>query len=119
MSYVDGFVLPVPKKNMEAYRKMAQKASKIWMEHGALDYRECVGDDLDVKMGLSFPKGIKSKPGETIVFAYIVYKSRAHRDKVNAKVMKDPRIQDMCDPKDTPFDCKRMIYGGFKTIVEG
>jgi uncharacterized protein YbaA (DUF1428 family) len=116
--YVDGFVLPVPKKKIAAYRRMAQKASKIWKEHGALEYRECVGDDLAVKFGLSFLKGTKTKPGETIVFAYIVYKSRAHRDSVNAKVMKDPRIGGMCDPKDMPFDCKRMIYGGFKTIVE-
>jgi uncharacterized protein YbaA (DUF1428 family) len=117
-NYIDGFVLPVPKNKVETYRRMAQKASKIWKEHGALEYRECVGDDLNIKMGLSFPKGIKSKPNETIVFAYIVYKSRAHRDKVNAKVMKDPRIAGMCDMNDMPFDCKRMIYGGFKTIVE-
>ena len=117
MNYVDGFLLAVPKKKLAAYKSMASKASKIWLEHGALDYRECVGDDLNVKMGLPFPKGIKTKPGETVVFAYIVYKSRAHRDRVNAKVMKDKRIQDMCDPKDTPFDVNRMMYGGFKTIV--
>ena len=115
--YVDGFVLPVPKKNLAAYRRMAQKASKIWREHGAIAYRECVGDDLNVKAGLSFPAGIKTKPGETVVFAYITYKSRAHRDKVNAKVMKDPRISGMCDPKEMPFDCARMLYGGFTTIV--
>jgi uncharacterized protein YbaA (DUF1428 family) len=115
--YVDGFVLPVPKKNVAAYRAMAKKAGRIWREHGALEYRECVGDDLDVKMATPFPKGIKTKPGETIVFAYIVYKSRAHRDKVNAKVMKDPRLSEMCDPKDMPFDCGRMLYGGFNTIV--
>lgn len=115
--YVDGFVLPVPKKNIGAYRRLAQKASKIWREHGALDYCECVGDDLAVKFGVPFPKQIKSKSGETVVFAYIVYKSRVHRDRVNAKVMKDPRIAGMCDPKDMPFDCKRMVYGGFKTIV--
>ena len=117
MNYVDGFVLPVPKKNLAAYRRMAQKASKIWMEHGALDYREAVGDDLNVKCGLPFHKGTKVKAGETVVFAYIVYKSKGDRDRVNAKVMKDPRIQEMCDPKDTPFDVKRMMYGGFKTIV--
>jgi len=117
-SYVDGFVLPLPKKNLAAYRRMAKAASKVWRDHGALDYRECVGDDLSVKVGLPFPKGIKSKPGETIVFAFIVYKSRAHRDQVNAKVMKDPRIAEMCDEKSVPFDCARMIYGGFKTIVE-
>jgi uncharacterized protein YbaA (DUF1428 family) len=116
--YVDGFVLPVPKRNINAYRRMAQKASKIWKGHGALDYKECLGDDLNIKFCTPFPKGIRSKAGETIVFAYIVYKSRAHRDKVNAAVMKDPRINEMCDPKNMPFDCKRMLYGGFKVIVE-
>ncbi len=118
MSYVDGFVLPVPTKNLDAYREMAKKASKIWREHGALEYRECVGDDLDVKFGVPFTRQMKAKPGETIVFAWIVYKSKAHRNSVNAKVMKDPRITEMCpDPKNMPFDCKRMLYGGFKTIV--
>ena len=117
-NYIDGFVLPVLRKNIAAYRRMAAKASRIWKEHGALDYKECVGDDLDIKFCLPFPKGIKSKPGETVVFSYIVYKSRKHRDAVNAKVMKDPRIAAMCDPKDMPFDCKRMLYGGFKAIVE-
>lgn len=116
--YVDGFVLPVPKKNIAAYARMAKKASKIFRGHGALEYKECVSDHLDVPFALPFPKGIKSKPGETVVFSYIVYKSRAHRDKVNAKIMKDPRIRDLCDPKDMPFDCHRMLYGGFKTIVE-
>ena len=116
--YVDGFVIPVPKKKIAAYAKIARKAGKIWREHGALDYKECVGDDLNVKMAMTFPKGIKTKPGETIVFSYIVYKSRKHRDTVNAKVMKDPRIAAMGDPKDMPFDVKRMLYGGFKTIVE-
>jgi uncharacterized protein YbaA (DUF1428 family) len=116
---VDGFVLPVPKKNIAAYTRIAKNASRIWMEHGALEYKECVGDNLNVKMGMPFPKGIKGKHGETIVFAYIVYKSRAHRDQVNAKVMKDPRVHQMCDPKDMPFDCERMLYGEFKTIVEG
>jgi uncharacterized protein YbaA (DUF1428 family) len=116
--YVDGFVVPVPKKHLPAYRRMASKAGKIWREHGALEYRECVGDDLEVSQALPFPKGIKTKPGETVVFAYIVYQSRAHRDKVNAKVMKDPRVAEMCDPKDMPFDGARMLYGGFKTIVE-
>ena len=114
--YVDGFVLPVPKKNINAYRRMAQKAGKVWREHGALEFRECVGGDLNVKMGLPFPRGIKIRPGETVVFSWIVYKSRDHRDRVNAKVMKDPRIAQM--PKTMPFDVKRMIYGGFKTIVE-
>ena len=117
MSYVDGFVLPVPKKNLAAYKKLAQKASKLWREHGALEYRECIGEDLKVKFGIPFTRLAKTKPGETVVFAYITYKSRAHRDQVNAKVMKDPRIQTMCDPKKMPFDCKRMCYGGFKTIV--
>jgi uncharacterized protein YbaA (DUF1428 family) len=116
--YVDGFVLPVPKKSVNAYRRMAQKAGKIWREHGALEYRECVGDDLDVKMAMPFTRGIKVKPDETVVFAWIVYQSRAHRDRVNAKVMKDPRVAVLCDPKDMPFDTKRMLYGGFKTIVE-
>jgi uncharacterized protein YbaA (DUF1428 family) len=117
-NYVDGFVLPLPKKNIAAYTRMAKQASKIWKEHGALDYKECLGDDLNIKFCLPFPKGIRSKPGETIVLAYIVYKSRAHRDRVNAAVMKDPRINEMCDPKNMPFDCKRMLYGGFKAIVE-
>jgi len=117
-NYVDGFVVPVPRKKLPAYIRMAKKASKIWKELGALDYKECVGDDLNIKFCLPFPKGIKTKPGETVFFSYIVYKSRAHRDAVNAKVMKDPRIAEMCNPKDMPFDCKRMLYGGFKAIVE-
>ena len=117
-NYVDGFVVPVPRKKLPAYLRMAKKASKIWKEHGALDYKECVGDDLNIKFCMPFPKGIKLKAGETVFFSYIVYKSRAHRDAVNAKVMKDPRIGEMCDPKDMPFDCQRMLYGGFKAIVE-
>ena len=116
--YVDGYVLPVPKKNLTTYRRIAQKAGKIWREHGALDYRECVGDDLKVKWGVPFPRQMKLKPGETVVFSYIVFKSRAHRDSVNAKVMKDPRLAAMMDASSMPFDCKRMLYGGFKTIVE-
>ncbi len=117
MAYVDGFVLPIPKKNLAAYRRLAQKAGKIWREHGALEYRECTGDDLDVKGGpLPFPKMVKLKPGETIVFAWIVYKSRAHRDRVNAKVMQDPRLP--CEAKSMPFDLKRMACGGFKVLVE-
>ena len=118
MSYVDGFVLVVPTKNLAAYRRMAQKAGKIWREHGALDYRECVADDLKVKVGLPFQKVMKPKRGETVVFSYIVYKSRAHRDAVNKKVMADPRLTEDMDTKNMPFDCKRMTYGGFKTIVE-
>lgn len=116
--YVDGFVLPVPKKNVKAYFGMAKKAGKIWRAHGALEYRECVGDDLKVKMGLPFPRLARIKPGETVVFSWIVYKSRAHRDRVNDKVMKDPRIAGMCNGQSMPFDVKRMAYGGFKVMVE-
>ena len=118
MSYVDGFLLPVPKKHLRAYARMAKQAGKIWRKHGALDYKECVGDDLKVKMGTPFPRTIKLKPGETVVFSYIMFKSRAHRDRVNAKVMKDPRLAEMMDPKDMPFDVKRMNYGGFTVLVE-
>jgi uncharacterized protein YbaA (DUF1428 family) len=114
MSYVDGFLLPVPRKNLAAYRRMAAKAGKIWREHGALEYRECVGDDLDVKYGLPFPKAMKLKAGEIPVFSWIVYKSKGDRDRVNAKVMKDPRM----DAKSMPFDLKRMAYGGFKILVD-
>jgi len=117
MNYVDGYVLPVPKKNLSVYRQIAQKAGKIWREHGALEYRECVGDDLKPGWGVTYPKMIKAKPGETIVFSYVVFKSRAHRDKVNAKVMKDKRLQEMMDASSMPFDCKRMAYGGFKVLV--
>jgi len=115
MSYVDGFVLVVPKKKIALYKKIARKAGRIWREHGALDYRECVGDDLKVKFGLPFPKLTKAKAGETVVFSYIVYKSRAHRDKVNAKVMADKRLK--MEGTEMPFDMKRMAYGGFKTMV--
>ena len=116
MGYVDGYVLPVPKNKLKAYRRLAQQAAKLWREHGALDYKECVGDDLTTKMGVPFTK--HAKAGETVIFAYILFKSRTHRDRVNAKVMKDPRIQNMCDPKDMPFDVKRMVYGGFKVLVD-
>jgi uncharacterized protein YbaA (DUF1428 family) len=116
--YVDGFVLPVPKKKVEAYRRIAQKAGKIWREHGALEYRECVGEDLKTKMGVPFPRAARAKTGETVVFSWIVFKSRADRDRVNAKVMKDPRLAPMMDPKAMPFDVKRMVYGGFEVIVE-
>jgi len=118
--YVDGFVIPIPKKNVEAYRRMAKKASVVWKDHGALDYRECVGDDLTPKGIVHvFPRAARCKPGETVVFSWIVYKSRAHRDRVLAKVMQDPRIAKMMDPeKPMPFDPKRMAYGGFKIIVE-
>jgi len=118
MQYVDGFVLVVPKKNLNAYVQMAKKAGTIWREHGALDYKECVGDDLKVKMGVPFPRMMRVTPGETVVFSYIVYKSRTHRDRVNAKVMKDPRMSGICDEKSMPFDIKRMAYGGFNMIVD-
>lgn len=118
MAYVDGYVLPVPKKKLQVYRRMAQRAAKIWREHGALEYRECVGDDLNVKWGLPFGKAMKTRPGETVVFAYVVFRSKAHRDKVNAKVMEDPRLTEGIDLKAMPFDMKRMVYGGFKTLVE-
>lgn len=117
VKYVDGFVVPVPKLKIAAYRRMAAKAAKVWRDHGALDYKECVGDDLAVKAGMPFPQGVLLKKNETVVFAWISYKSRAHRDKVNAKVMADPRIAKMCTEKNMPFDCARMIYGGFKVIV--
>jgi uncharacterized protein YbaA (DUF1428 family) len=116
--YVDGFVLPVPKKNLQAYRRIAQKAGRIWRDHGALEYRECVGDDLKVKMAVPFPRSVRLKRGETVVFSWIVFKSRAHRDGVNARVMKDPRLLKMMGPKSMPFDVKRMLYGGFKTLVD-
>ena len=118
MRYVDGFLLPVPRRKIEAYRRLSSKAGKVWREHGALEYRECVGDDLKVKVGLPFPRQIKLKAGEVPVFSWITYKSRAHRDRVNAKVMKDPRIAAMCNPKDVPFDVKRMAYGGFEIMVD-
>lgn len=117
MKYVDGYVLPVAKKNLPAYRRLAQKAEKIWREHGALEYKECAGDDLNMKFGLPFPRLMKLKRGETVVFSYIVFKSRAHGDRVNSMVMKDPRIASMCDPENMPFDAKRMACGGFKTLV--
>jgi uncharacterized protein YbaA (DUF1428 family) len=117
MAYVDGFVVPVPKKSLEAYRRLARKAGKVWREHGALDFKECVADDVKKGKWTSFPRSVKLKPSETVVFSWITYKSRAHRDKVNAKVMKDKRIAGM-DMSQMPFDGKRMIYGGFKVIVD-
>jgi uncharacterized protein YbaA (DUF1428 family) len=118
MSYVDGFVVPVPKKNLPAYRRLAKKGGKIWREFGALDYKEWIGDDVPVGKLTSFPRSVKVKRGETVVFSWIVYKSRADRDRINAKVMKDPRLADMMDPKKLPFDGKRLIYGGFKLLVD-
>jgi uncharacterized protein YbaA (DUF1428 family) len=118
MQYVDGYVLPIPKRKIEVYRRMAQVASKVWRDHGALEYRECVLEDAKSEWALPFTRGIKAKPGETVVFAWVVFKSRAHRDRVNAKVMKDPRLTEGMDPAKMPFDCKRMLYGGFTPIVQ-
>jgi uncharacterized protein YbaA (DUF1428 family) len=115
--YVDGFVVPVPKRKLQAYRSLAQKAGKIWREYGALEYVECVGDDVKVGKLTSFPRAVKLKPGETAVFSWIVFKSRAHRDRVNKQVMADPRLASGMDPKTMPFDGKRMIYGGFKVLL--
>ncbi len=114
--YVDGYVLPVPRKKLAACRRLARLGAKLWREHGALEFRECAGDNLAVTMGRPFPRQLKTKPGETVVFSWIVFKSRAHRDRVNARVMRDPRLaQSMKGPM--PFDAKRMLYGGFKVIV--
>jgi uncharacterized protein YbaA (DUF1428 family) len=118
MPYVDGYVLPIPKDKVKLYRRMASKAGKIWREHGALEYRECVGDDLSVQWGgPGFPRTIKAKPGETVVFSWIVFKSKADRNRVNKKVLKDPRLTG-AGPDPMPFDMKRMAYGGFKTLVD-
>ncbi|WP_407353589.1 DUF1428 domain-containing protein [Luteimonas sp. R10] len=117
MSYVDGFLLAVPRAKLSAYRALARKAGKIWMEYGALQYVECVEDDVQPGKSTSFPRAVKLKEDEVVVFSYIVYKSRAQRDRINKKVMADPRLAGM-DPKTMPFDGKRMIWGGFKGIVE-
>ena len=116
MKYVDGYILPLPKKNLLAYRRMAQEAGKVWRKHGALDYKECVGDDLKTKWGIPFPRMMKVKPGEVVVFSYVLFKSRAHRDRVNEKVMKE--MEKKCGTKEMPFDLKRMVYGGFKVLVD-
>jgi uncharacterized protein YbaA (DUF1428 family) len=116
MPYVDGFVLPIPADKVDAYRKMARKGGKIWREHGALEYRECVGDDLEIAGVLPFTKGIRTKPGETVVFAWVVYKSKADRNRIVKKVFADPRMHD--DGSEMPFDMKRMMYGGFKILVD-
>jgi len=118
MHYFDGFVVPVPKKKLDAYRRMAKTASKVWRDHGALEYVECIADDVKPGKVTSFPQSVKLKPGETVIFAYVVYKSRAQRDRVMAKVMKDPRLANMMDPKKMPFDAKRMFWGGFKGLIE-
>ena len=118
MPYVDGFVVPVPKKSLNAYRAMARKAGKVWRDHGALEFRECVADDVKWGKRTSFPRSVKRKPNETVMFSYIVYKSRGDRDRVLKKVMKDKRLAKMMDVKTLPFDARRMIYGGFKVIVD-
>ena len=118
MRYADGFVVPVPKTKLQAYRLLAKKAAKIWKEHGALEVRECLAEDVKVGKHTSFPRSVKLKPGETVVFSWIVYKSRADRDRVNAKVMHDPRLAGMMSGKNMPFDGKRLIYGGFDIIVD-
>jgi uncharacterized protein YbaA (DUF1428 family) len=117
-NYIDGFIIPVPKKNLDAYRRMARKAGKVWREHGALQYTECIADDVKPGKHTSFPQAVKLKADEVVWFSWIVYKSRKHRDSVNAKVMKDPRLASMMDPKALPFDGKRMFWGGFKVAVE-
>jgi uncharacterized protein YbaA (DUF1428 family) len=116
--YVDGFVVPVPIRKVTAYRRIAQLAGKVWCEHGALEYVECIADDVKPGKYTSFPQSVKLKRGETVFFSWIVYKSRADRDRVNAKVMKDPRLAKMMDPKAMPFDAKRMFFGGFKAMVD-
>ena len=115
--YVDGYVLPVPKKSVEVYRRLARIGGRVWREHGALQYFECVGDDLKSRWGVSFPRRGRTRPGETVVFSFVVFRSKAHRDRVNAKVMKDSRIANM-DMKSMPFDSKRMTYGGFRVLVQ-
>jgi uncharacterized protein YbaA (DUF1428 family) len=118
MAYVDGFLLPIPRRNISRYKKLAQLAARVWREHGAVEYRECAGDDLKVQMGRSFLRASRARAGETAIFAWIAYKSRAHRDRVNKKVMNDPRIAKMMNDKNMPFDVKRMAYGGFRVIVD-
>src|SRR5437868_15383650 len=118
MPYVDGFIVAVPKKKLADYRLMARKAGKVWREYGALEYREWIAEDVKVGKLTSFPRSVKLKPGETVVFSWITYKSRAQRDRVNAKVMADKRLADMMDIKSLPFDAKRMIYGGFESLVK-
>jgi uncharacterized protein YbaA (DUF1428 family) len=118
MNYVDGFVVPVPTKNLAAYKRMSRTMGKIWREHGALEFRECVADDVKPGKHTSFPQSVKLKPGEVVVFSWIVYKSRTQRDRINAKAMKDPRLGAMMDPKKMPFDGKRMFWGGFKVMID-
>ena len=119
MSYVDGFVIPIPKSKLAVYKKMAKLGAKIWRDHGALDYYECVGDDLNIQGIVPFGKLAKLKPNETVIFSWIVYKSKAHRNQVNKKVMKDPRMQSYPTYPEMPFNPKRMAFGGFKVLVKG
>lgn len=116
--YVDGYVVPVPKRNVDAYRRLAETAGRVWREHGALAYVECIGDDVKPGEVTSFPQAVKLEPDESVVFSWIVFESREHRDRVNALVMKDPRLAEMMDPKAMPFDGKRMFWGGFDLLVE-
>ena len=118
MAYVDGFIVPVPKQKVDGYREVARKAGAIWRDHGALEYREWVADDVKPGKVTSFPQSVQLGPDETVIFAWILFKSRAHRDEVNAKVMSDPRMASMMDPASMAFDGKRMIYGGFDSLVE-
>ena len=118
MSYVDGFVLPVPARSLDAYKKLARKAGKIWLEYGALHYVECVADDVQPGKVTSFPQSVQLKKGEVVVFSWIVYRNRRDRDRINKKVMADPRLEAMADPKNLPFDAMRMFWGGFKPMVE-
>jgi uncharacterized protein YbaA (DUF1428 family) len=119
MRYADGFVIPIPRRKVDLYRRLARKAGKVWKDHGAIEYRECVGEDLYPKGAYPFPRLVRVKRGETVLFSWIVYKSRAHRDRVNARVMKDPRLAKMMtDPRSMPFDLKRMVYGGFRILVD-
>jgi uncharacterized protein YbaA (DUF1428 family) len=119
MAYVDGFLTPVPKRRVQEYKKLARKAGKVWLEHGALEFRECIADDVSWGKRTSFLRAVKQKPGETVFFSYIVYRSRAERDRVNKKVMSDKRLAAMMKDKNPPFDMKRMIWGGFKVAVDG
>ena len=118
MAYVDGFLTPVPRRKLPEYRRLARKAGKIFREHGALEYRECVGDDLQVQGMVSFLKTAKVRPGETVVLSWVVYRSKADRKRITAKVMADPRLAEMSDPRNSPFDMRRMAYGGFKVLVD-
>ena len=116
--YVDGFIVPVPKRNVQAYKRMARKAGKVWREYGALEYIECAGDDVKPGKVTSFPQAVKLKKGETVFFSWIIYNSRKDRDRINSKVMRDPRLASMMDPKKLPFDGMRMFWGGFKSVIE-